>query len=151
MLHRRPSPCIGICSTTYGDLVCRGCNRFAHEVVQWNTYDEAQRGVIWQRLDELRDGALASVLSACQVEALCALAASTRRQDDSCGSASARAYEALRRLAVRRLPLPWEAAAGVPSSTGTPSSAGRLLTDIDREFHHRARAAYERSYKIPAE
>ncbi|MEC9132488.1 MAG: DUF1289 domain-containing protein, partial [Pseudomonadota bacterium] len=27
MATRRPTPCVGICSTTYGDLVCRGCKR----------------------------------------------------------------------------------------------------------------------------
>ncbi|MCF8976542.1 DUF1289 domain-containing protein, partial [Pseudomonas edaphica] len=26
------TPCVGLCSTVYGDLVCRGCKRFHHEV-----------------------------------------------------------------------------------------------------------------------
>ncbi len=47
------SPCIGICSTTYGDFVCRGCKRFAHEVVGWNQFTEAQRDRVWERLSEL--------------------------------------------------------------------------------------------------
>lgn len=47
------SPCIGVCSTTYGDFVCRGCKRFAHEVVGWNQFDEVQRGQVWERLSEL--------------------------------------------------------------------------------------------------
>jgi predicted Fe-S protein YdhL (DUF1289 family) len=29
------SPCIGFCSTTYGDDVCRGCYRNLKEVLQW--------------------------------------------------------------------------------------------------------------------
>ncbi len=47
------SPCIGICSTTYGDYVCRGCKRFAHEVVGWNQFSEEQRNLVWERLSEL--------------------------------------------------------------------------------------------------
>ena len=26
------TPCIGVCSTTYGDDICRGCRRFRHEI-----------------------------------------------------------------------------------------------------------------------
>ena len=47
------SPCIGICSTTYGDFVCRGCKRFAHEVTGWNRYTDAQCEAIWERLSKL--------------------------------------------------------------------------------------------------
>ena len=47
------SPCIGICSTTYGDFVCRGCKRYAHEVVGWNRFSDAQRETVWERLGEL--------------------------------------------------------------------------------------------------
>lgn len=32
------TPCVGLCSTVYGDLVCRGCKRFHHEVIHWNGY-----------------------------------------------------------------------------------------------------------------
>lgn len=35
------TPCIGICSTTsLGDRVCRGCKRYAAEVIDWNSCDE---------------------------------------------------------------------------------------------------------------
>jgi predicted Fe-S protein YdhL (DUF1289 family) len=47
------TPCVGLCSTVYGDLVCRGCKRFHHEVVNWNLYgDDAKRAVL-QRLEAL--------------------------------------------------------------------------------------------------
>ncbi|MCA4075779.1 DUF1289 domain-containing protein, partial [Pseudomonas kurunegalensis] len=29
------TPCVGLCSTVYGDTVCRGCKRFHHEVINW--------------------------------------------------------------------------------------------------------------------
>ena len=47
------TPCIGICSTGVGDDVCRGCKRFAHEVVNWNGYTNDQRRLIVQRLEQL--------------------------------------------------------------------------------------------------
>lgn len=30
-----PSPCIGFCSTTYGDDFCKGCYRNFQEVIDW--------------------------------------------------------------------------------------------------------------------
>jgi len=47
------TPCVGLCSTVYGDLVCRGCKRFHHEVVNWNLYGEEERQAVWQRLEVL--------------------------------------------------------------------------------------------------
>ena len=44
-------PCIGVCSTGIGDAVCRGCKRFAHEVIDWNGYSQAQKQAIDARLD----------------------------------------------------------------------------------------------------
>lgn len=46
------TPCVGICSTGIGDSVCRGCKRFAHEVIDWNTYTDAERELVINRLDE---------------------------------------------------------------------------------------------------
>ena len=51
--QRIKTPCIGLCSTVYGDLVCRGCKRFHHEVVNWNGYDEDAKRSVWQRLEVL--------------------------------------------------------------------------------------------------
>lgn len=44
------TPCIGICSTIYGDTVCRGCKRHYQEVIDWNTYTTEQKHAIMQRL-----------------------------------------------------------------------------------------------------
>ena len=46
------TPCIGVCSTGIGDAVCRGCKRFAHEVIDWNGYSPEQKRAIDARLDE---------------------------------------------------------------------------------------------------
>ena len=47
------TPCIGLCSTVYGDLVCRGCKRFHHEVIHWNGYNEDEKRAVWLRLEQL--------------------------------------------------------------------------------------------------
>ena len=56
------TPCAGRCSTVFGDAVCRGCRRFNHEVIQWNTYTLEQRMMIWQRLDVQLDQILVPML-----------------------------------------------------------------------------------------
>ncbi|MBK8185903.1 MAG: DUF1289 domain-containing protein [Cellvibrio sp.] len=45
------TPCVGICSTGIGDNVCRGCKRFSHEVIDWNSYTHEQKMIIAQRLE----------------------------------------------------------------------------------------------------
>ncbi|MDP1539114.1 MAG: DUF1289 domain-containing protein [Moraxellaceae bacterium] len=53
LFEKVPTPCVGICSTTYGDSVCRGCRRYLHEVIDWNRYNDTEKRLIWQRLDNL--------------------------------------------------------------------------------------------------
>ncbi len=56
------TPCIGVCSTTYGDFVCKGCKRFGHEVVGWNQFTDEQRGAAWERLSRLLDQSIQDYL-----------------------------------------------------------------------------------------
>jgi predicted Fe-S protein YdhL (DUF1289 family) len=51
LVERVKTPCIGICSTGIGDSVCRGCKRYAHEVIHWNGYTQAEKRIIDQRLE----------------------------------------------------------------------------------------------------
>ena len=51
LITRVPTPCVGVCSTGIGDVVCRGCKRFAHEVIHWNGYSDEQKRIIDARLD----------------------------------------------------------------------------------------------------
>ncbi len=46
------SPCIGICSTTYGDQVCRGCKRHYDEVISWNAFKDNEKQEILERIDQ---------------------------------------------------------------------------------------------------
>lgn len=52
-IQRIKTPCVGLCSTVYGDQVCRGCKRFHHEVVNWNAYSDEERRAVWRRLEAL--------------------------------------------------------------------------------------------------
>lgn len=58
--QRIQTPCVGLCSTVYGDLVCRGCKRFHQEVVNWNAYRDEEKRAVWRRLETL----LAQVMAA---------------------------------------------------------------------------------------
>ena len=49
--NAQDSPCIGYCSTSLGDLVCKGCGRTATEVDQWLLLDEALKQTIWERVN----------------------------------------------------------------------------------------------------
>ncbi|MCU1728608.1 DUF1289 domain-containing protein [Pseudomonas sp. 7P_10.2_Bac1] len=51
--HTIKTPCIGLCSTVFGDLICRGCKRFNHEIIQWNGYSDNEKNSIWLRLETL--------------------------------------------------------------------------------------------------
>ena len=44
------SPCVGVCSTTFGDDVCFGCQRTYLEVIQWNALNDEEKHRINQRL-----------------------------------------------------------------------------------------------------
>ncbi|MCI0508758.1 hypothetical protein C8E00_103242 [Chromohalobacter marismortui] len=51
---RIPSPCVGLCSTTVGDRVCRGCQRTDDEIRDWFALDPEARTARMQALDALR-------------------------------------------------------------------------------------------------
>lgn len=46
------TPCIGICSTVFGDTYCRGCKRHFKEIIEWNTYTPQQKQEIFSRLSK---------------------------------------------------------------------------------------------------
>ncbi len=143
------TPCVGICSTTYGDLVCRGCKRFAHEIVQWNGYDEMQRDTVWLRLRAIRSEVFIQHLRV----------ADTSVYDRACTAAGLmqvptdeRMYALLTQLAAQGSQLQ---PAGL-SSVDDGSHAAALETDalsliktLDAEVYRRSMAHYERNFKVP--
>ncbi|SVC30997.1 uncharacterized protein METZ01_LOCUS283851 [marine metagenome] len=54
MERKVKTPCIGVCSTVFGDQVCRGCKRFQNEVIEWNGYSDTEKETVWNRLESLK-------------------------------------------------------------------------------------------------
>ena len=52
--NRSSTPCIGICSTTFGDDVCKGCKRFSHEITNWGKFSTNERAVVNSRLEQFK-------------------------------------------------------------------------------------------------
>jgi len=57
------TPCIGVCSTVFGDEVCRGCKRFQNEVIDWNSYQDSQKIAVLSRLESLKTQIMESKIS----------------------------------------------------------------------------------------
>ncbi|MDC0071634.1 DUF1289 domain-containing protein [Gammaproteobacteria bacterium] len=57
------TPCIGVCSTVFGDEVCRGCKRFQNEVIDWNGYQDSQKIAVLSRLESLKTQIMESKIS----------------------------------------------------------------------------------------
>lgn len=149
MASRRPTPCVGICSTTYGDLVCRGCKRFAHEIVQWNGYDEEQQQLVWQRLRSMRDEVLSQIVVCIDEQrfsSYCQQAQLTVAQNGDL------IYAVIVHLVQNTQAL--EAAglafddAWAPNQQTTETNSLAVLQTLDSESFVRAQAHYERSFKV---
>ena len=136
----RRTPCVGVCSTTYGDLVCRGCKRYAHEIVGWNAYSDDQRERIWTRLNALLKDSVRAHIDVVDEGKLRAVATRLKLHDAAEQPAEVLAFRTLR---TRSVPL---AALGL-----RPRCAGHSSIDtaraIDAEFYVRSRAHYEASFK----
>ena len=138
--QRRRTPCVGICSTTYGDLVCRGCKRFAHEIVGWNGYTVVQQQTVESRLRSLRLGAIQTVLKR---------AASSLLPDEPEALLAALMVE----LEPPRTGAAWRAywaSAGVQVGE-TINDPLELQQAIDAEWLARSRGVYERNFRVAAE
>ncbi|MFN7836156.1 MAG: DUF1289 domain-containing protein [Burkholderiaceae bacterium] len=45
------TPCIGYCSTSLGDEVCKGCGRSLAEVDRWIAMSDAEKAAVWKRIE----------------------------------------------------------------------------------------------------
>ena len=160
MQLKKRTPCVGICSTTYGDLVCRGCKRFAHEIVEWNGYDEVQQDAVRERLQRLRDEALAWVVD-CKDDALLQAAIAEAGLTDL--DPMEQRYQLLRFMVRRGQNL---ASVGLVMTSVTATMQAHsyrasgpdpeeldtltLMQLLDAEIYQRAKAHYERNFKVPA-
>ena len=62
-MTRSTTPCLGICSTTYGDNVCKGCKRYVHEVIDWNKFNTQEKELVNIRLEKFKKIVLKSRFS----------------------------------------------------------------------------------------
>lgn len=142
-VSNRRTPCVGICSTTYGDLVCRGCKRFAHEIVQWNAYDETQKSAIWDRLNALRDEVVLQQISIVDDEHFTEVCISAQLHSLT---GAQLIYAAVTHLVVQgSLDV---ISAGLCAVGDGPQDAMSVMQRLDAEIYARSRAHYEHSYKI---
>jgi predicted Fe-S protein YdhL (DUF1289 family) len=133
-----------MCSTTYGDLVCRGCRRFAHEIVAWNGYGDAEKRAVLRRLRTLRDQVVTGRLEVVDEALLDAQLERRRIPHDPEDTAPTRAYLLLRRGArhMRRLD-----AYGLRARPGFEALSCVDLRDrIDLDFQALSEAHYERYF-----
>lgn len=148
----RATPCIGICSTTYGDLVCRGCKRFAHEVVGWNGYSEAQRERIRERLLALKLAAARSSITPSDPALLARVAEQLEAPDLSL---EALVLWLLERCdpnqSLAELGLAFSAADAAGTVNAGPARVGDARRHLDQADAELARAYYERSFKVPVQ
>lgn len=139
-MRTRKTPCVGICSTTYGDLVCRGCKRFAHEITQWNGYQDTQREQVWTRLEELRNQVVEQTLAVADAarfrEYAQALPASEEVSDS---------YRVLGHLVAASESL---AHAGLVAPDCPDGDALKVMQMIDAEIYRRSVAHYERYFRV---
>jgi hypothetical protein len=140
--------------------VCRGCKRFAHEIVEWNGYEEAQQDAVRERLQRLRDEVLMLVLS-CENEGLLQTAIADAGLTDL--EPMEQRYQLLRFMVRRGQDL---ASAGLAMTEATASMEAAsyraggpdpqapdtlaLMQLLDAETYQRAKAHYERNFKVPA-
>ncbi len=137
---KHKSPCIGICSTTFGDLVCRGCKRFSHEITGWNGYTEDQKRMVWQRLNRIRDESVRVYLRVTHPDQLRATAYTIVDVSDQ--SLEYLALEVLRRTSIDPID------AGLQATiTHSAKPRDELLNAIEQEFYLRSSAFYEHSFR----
>lgn len=66
----RSTPCVGICSTSHGDYVCRGCKRFFNEVRDWQSFAPNQRELVLDRLATLKRDSIQAVVGVANLSLL---------------------------------------------------------------------------------
>ncbi|MCE9666027.1 DUF1289 domain-containing protein [Halomonas sp. M5N1S17] len=64
------SPCVGLCSTTLGDPVCRGCQRGDVEILDWFGLSGDEREARMAELDALRETVAGRFLQVVDAECL---------------------------------------------------------------------------------
>jgi hypothetical protein len=137
--RRIPSltPCAGRCSTVFGDLVCRGCRRFNHEVIQWNTYTAEQRLSVWKRLDAQLDQILVPLLPHANLQHIDGFIHSKHVRVLDTASKGRKLYHALK-ICEKNKNLAEESGLGIKNTQVKP-----IWDEFERRVLALAKASYE--------
>ena len=131
------TPCVGRCSTVFGDLVCRGCRRFNHEVIQWNTYTAEQRSMVWKRLDAQLDQILVPLLPQVNLRHVEGFIQSKHVRTLETASTGRKLYHALK-LCEKNKHLAHDSGLGISEAQVKP-----LWNEFERRVLALAQASYE--------
>ncbi|MFJ1394140.1 DUF1289 domain-containing protein [Acinetobacter baumannii] len=137
--HRMLSltPCAGRCSTVFGDQVCRGCRRFNHEVIQWNTYTAEQRLAVWKRLDDQLDQILVPMLPQANLQHVEGFILGKRVRLMEGASKGRKLYHALK-ICEKNKHLAHESGLGI-----SEAQVKEVWTEFERRILALAKASYE--------
>ena len=124
--------------------MCRGCRRFAHEIVEWNGYTEGQKASILERLKQIKSSVLSQhlvVSNEIKFEKFCkALGFELIDINDQI-------YAVLSYLITKSESLD-SAGLQVIREGDESSGVAELMRFLESEMYLRAQAQYERNFKI---
>lgn len=143
LFEKVPTPCVGICSTTFGDTVCRGCRRYLHEVIDWNRYSDAEKRLIWQRLDSLLEQVLPGSFRIDDETLLRERLAHYRIPHRTEGGPWVLLYALLKSTARQMQDL---GEFGVSRLDNSPLSLAHLREKLNGDLHQLASAYYEKDF-----
>ena len=146
MIKPIPTPCIGVCSTVLGDGVCRGCKRFAHEVIQWNSYTHTQKRVVDDRLQQQLTQIMQTYVEIVDGELLLQQIAVNKIASAEHRNLYCRAYDLLRAGAGQMQRL--ENFGLRAQSDQQYLSATQLKEAIDADFRALSEAYYHRYFRV---
>ena len=130
--------------------MCRGCKRFSHEIVDWNSYDDAQKETVWERLETFKKQVVGQIVRFKDQDRFqSAIAAQKIKEPEEYQAV----YLLLQRLVRHSKTLSFAGLENVtPEVEIMEGEIDSLLTlqQIDKEIVTRSRAFYERSYKVSA-
>lgn len=146
LIVRVKTPCIGVCSTGIGDSVCRGCKRFAHEVIHWNSYTQTEKRIIDQRLERFLVQIVESKLRVVNPQRLQLFLDQQRVPYPSYKSPYIWAYELLR-VGASQLGDLSQYGIEIDAQYRT-TDLRELRLDIDSEFYILSEAHYQRYFQL---
>lgn len=146
MLTRIKTPCIGVCSTGIGGSVCRGCKRFAHEVIGWNGYTDEERALIMRRIESLLSQVVENHIRVVDATKLREQLEQQQVRVYPGLNLYCQAFEAIRAFGGQLKDLEWIGCKAVDSCRDLPVS--EIKKSMDDAFFRLSSAHYERYFPV---